>query len=643
MRHVFLKLLIFVISISSIVSTAYARFATKEDAYLNVEMYNVDYNINKDGTYTYIIEQKLELVKEHARNIAAKYTLHYNGDAQKLDIIEAKTIFEGKEYKVDKTMIEDKPVSNNQMGFDSAHQVAVSFPKPEIGAVIYIKYKVYTHDVPIKNHFALFEEIGRYGYWKDANINISSQIPLKIKTSDPFNLLHEKSETTRVLYNDKTHHVLFKAHIRLLKPFTNDTMSELSKSDLNPAKKTRIYISSFDNWEQPGNELARDYDPILKQPLPAIFKEIADIASKEKTSVDQINKVTTLLNEKIQYLGDWRTRKGRLIANDLVVVASKQAGDCKDFATVTTAILNHMGYKANVALVHRGEGSIVDLSAMLPSISPYNHLIVKAIDKHEATYWIDPTNLVSMADGIFPDIAGKPSLVLEKDNSTLTVVPNIDENSDKEEVTHTLLHQDNVTEGTVDMKLYGIIASILTGAELHDSKKLIQDKLYYIALGSGVEYSARTGSKIPDLTSRVVVPISFTLNYRKENMAYKTNFGAAYYVSGFSGAISDIIEIDPDMDEHDIYLDNPSIIEYTNIFKDTKVKNIEKFNTKIKTSWISIERKAYVKNKDSIVHYRTIVHKPWITNEELKSDEFKKLKNFIERDMQKTLIVIGSC
>lgn len=636
------NILILIISVLCIINTAYARFATKEDTNSNIEMYNVDYSINKDGTYTSTTEEQIELVKEQSRRFAAKYTLYYNADAEKLDILEAKTIFEGKEYPVDQKMIEDKPISNNLAGFDSTHQVSISFPKPEIGAKIYIKYKTHTHDVSIKNHFAIFKKIGRYGYWKDATINISSAIPLKIKITDPFDVLYKKSETVTTAHNDKKNHILFKAHIKLTKPFTNDTISEPSKSTLNPAKKTRIYIASFDNWEQVGNELAKDYAPILKQPLPAIFKEIADIASKEKTSVNQINKVTTLLNEKIQYVGDWRTRKGRLVANDLEKVASKQSGDCKDFATVTTAILNHMGYKANVALVHRGEGSIVDLDLMLPSISPYNHLILKTIDKNDKTYWIDPTNVVSMADGIFPDIAGKPSLVLEKDNSKLEQVTQINADHARSLVSHLIDHMDNATIGKLIINLYGENASNLTGLELSRSKQSIEDILYSYSLSNNIELGNRTGFKIPDLTSRIVSPISIELNYRKNNMSYSTNFGRAYSLKDHKYAIETITSIDIDDNIHDVYLDYPNVREYITTIANNKVKNTENLNTTITTPWLDVSRHAMIKDNDTIIHYTFKVHKPWITNEEIRSDEFKKLKNFIERDIKNALVVIGS-
>lgn len=144
----FVYILCFII----IANFAQARWANYDLASTRTDIYNHEIKVNKNGTYEEIKEEKFEVLKESGRDSAAHYTIHYNTDSEKINIIEAKTIYKGKEYKVDKKFIEDKPLASAANGFDQTNQILLAFPKTEIGAKIYIKYK--------KNHLqSLFRRI----------------------------------------------------------------------------------------------------------------------------------------------------------------------------------------------------------------------------------------------------------------------------------------------------------------------------------------------------------------------------------------------------------------------------------------------------------------------------------------------------
>src|SRR4051812_19549083 len=93
--------------IVSLSNTAQARWATYDDASIEINKYNVLETVNKDGTNEGVIEEEKTILKEQGRDYAANYVIKYNGDSSKVTILEAKTIYGGKEYKVDQDMIED--------------------------------------------------------------------------------------------------------------------------------------------------------------------------------------------------------------------------------------------------------------------------------------------------------------------------------------------------------------------------------------------------------------------------------------------------------------------------------------------------------------------------------------------------------
>ena len=68
-------------------NTTYGRWASYEDAALEVEFCNTNLSVNKDGTYEYIVERQEKILKEQARNYAVSYRLNYNSDSSALTIL----------------------------------------------------------------------------------------------------------------------------------------------------------------------------------------------------------------------------------------------------------------------------------------------------------------------------------------------------------------------------------------------------------------------------------------------------------------------------------------------------------------------------------------------------------------------------
>ena len=117
-----------------------------------------------------------------------------------------------------------------------------------------------------------------------------------------------------------------------------------------------------------------------------------------------------MLIKNITYFSD--SRNGGLIPQNLDVIAATCTGDCKDYAISTAAILERLGFEAYPVLVHRGlvnQPMCFDCVAM----DRYNHVMVKVISDTGNIYWVDPTNVTSMASGVFPDIADRDVLVLK--------------------------------------------------------------------------------------------------------------------------------------------------------------------------------------------------------------------------------------
>ena len=241
-----------------------ARWITRGDTETEYESYEENIKVNKDGTYEGIQKFTQKVLKEGARMRLAKYAMIYMDGIDEIKVIDAKTIHKGKEYKVDKKLIEDKPLASEAEGFRQLCQISIPFKKVEVGSRIYLKYKYKQKKVPVKNHYSQIIDFGRE-YWNNAKIAVKSEIPLHIKVNDPHKVLKV------VQKNEKD------IQIEVIKPLTEATINDVDYGILNSENRTWVSISSSDNWQEIASPLAKEYKKVINQELPKKFKEIAKL------------------------------------------------------------------------------------------------------------------------------------------------------------------------------------------------------------------------------------------------------------------------------------------------------------------------------------------------------------------------------
>ncbi len=173
-----------------------------------------------------------------------------------------------------------------------------------------------------------------------------SKIPLHIKVNDPENVLDIATGKSNFFHE---------LDISLKKPVYRDFIGKSeNRGIINDEKLISVSLSSEKNWNTLNDRIVPHYEKVLSQKLPTIFEEIAKQAAEFQNDIDVINAVTSLLSEKIQYMGDWRSISGGYFPRDLEQIASSKIGDCKDMSSSAGAILRSLGFKVNSALVARG-------------------------------------------------------------------------------------------------------------------------------------------------------------------------------------------------------------------------------------------------------------------------------------------------
>ena len=607
-----------------VIDSIFARFATKEDSDIEYELFNREVLVNADGTYEEVISQQIALLNERGRDNHGTVSFLYNHDSTKFKILEAYTILDGRKIIVSPKMIEDKPYGPQLIGFDSQHRVIVSYPKAELGAKLFIKYQEKVLKPYLKNFYDTSGYWGMRGYWSRGFVSIKSKMPLYFLVNDPYDNLEVK-------YIKENGGYIFQASLK--KPLCLDLFNELN-AVLSDDKKTWIKISTLDKHEDLIMQNSAKYEEIISSRLPEEYAKIAEEAKKISNEDHQINYVTSKLNEIIRYMGDWRTINGALFPRKLLEVAKTGFGDCKDFASSTAAILYNLGYKTNAVWVERSIGNS-KVNQILPSFSLHNHAILKAVSPSGKEYFLDPTNFVSMANGIFPDIAGKRVYVLDSKNPRLEKIAEINhKTSGREEYSTYKYNRDGTINIAGSYSIFGESALGITGQHLRVSTKALED--WVTNFLSGDVACIEKKLSIPDLTSRIVENIKIEYEFKKIDDRRRTNLGKVVTFN-MPQIIDNFIDVTDDR-ESDLYVDVPHTLYFQQIILDADKTNLSSLNLQYSTPFMNLERKSRIQNGKVILENKLELIRGYILNQELKTPEYKKLRDNLKREYRVGII-----
>lgn len=604
-----------------------ARWAKYEDAPAEIEFSTSDITVDKEGKSEEIVEKQIKILNETGRNIFGVERIHFNENIEKIEIIEAKTIVDGKEFIVPKEMIETKPLASEISAFDQLFQILISYPHVGVGTKLYLKYRVKTLKQPLPNYFAIRFSYGQGAYWKKASLKLKSELPFHMLVNDPKGNLSVKQCKEGKYY---------KLDINSKKPAYDDLMNEPSTNQVPNNQKTWVNLSTFDRFEDFSKAYAKDFGDVLSQALPPLQESIRQAAASISNPIDQINKVTSLLSEKIRYMGDWRTIEGRYAPRSLKTVAESGVGDCKDYSASTVAILNSLGYKAQVVAVMRGM-SYLPPEKSLPSFSMFNHAIVKVTTKDGKVFWIDPTNFSSMADGIFPDISERPALVLDTKEPSYEKIPSINYQHSKMDIKATMeIIENDILKTEGELKLIGESAQEFTGAALSHSLQVIEEATILNLCG---ETSPRKKKvTLPPLNSRIVKDLIISYFYEQENHLLLTNMGSGILLN-FAWANS---FIDTSItQEGTTFVGFPVTLSRTIAFKNVDAEQAKALAYELKTPWVEAKRECRVSDRGVEMIENVTILKSFITAEEVKSKQFQELRQSIKKYCSKLALIIS--
>lgn len=593
--------------------SAEARWAKPDDVDYAVESRNSEVWVQCDGTYVEEIEEEILIVKDSARITRGMLRLNYNPEVSKLDVELAETINGETRIPVDLHLIEDKPLASSGEGFDQWHQVLVAFPGVDVGSKVHFKYRRKWTQVSAPDFYSDAYYFGTE-YQKSARVILHSQLPLITQVNDPESVLkvskstHKKNEYPNEL------------EIRLKRPVLKNVTDEADPY-LDTSKLPSITIASTRDWSMVSKSVVDQYESTLNSPLPPLFQKIANGARSIQDPVARLNFVTSRLADKVRYLGDWRTLKGKWIPRPLKTIASSQFGDCKDFSASVAAIARNTGLQADVAWVWRGWNPVTE-SYELPSAFRFNHAIAR-IKSGTRVFWVDGTNVASYAQGIPGDISDRPALILSPQNSVIERLPA----PHPENFGYAFVQKmdfskpDGVRVQGSFVSRGGDAASWING-NLNASQDTLDFKV--------IRAAARTESfrdwKVEGfkIKSRVVGELSAKFRYTEKAQGYRSTAGYAYPIVAPDAV--DRLLFNVDQRESDVVLGEPFSYERDMTFANISVVGDEDLTCSVSTPWVSIKREVSRVPAGIQIHDELQLKKQLIRHSEYSTPEFAKFQ-----------------
>ncbi len=612
------RLILLTLTLALSGTAAHARWAQDEDAASEVEFQNVDTEVREDGTYETVVETQVKLLKESARTELGTQLFSYNSNTTEFKVLAARTQVDGKQIAVDSSKIEDKPRASSQQGFDQMNQVMIAFPEVKIGASVYTKVRLRVKEASFPGFFSAEYSYGVPVREKAGRVRIRSAIPLAVDRNDPSQVLAieevKKGATQEIT-------------ITLKEPVYRVAVDEQAAA-LNPSKFPWVSVSTARDITEIMKPVTASYQKILEQPLPPRFEAIRAKAATQARLVDKLNTITSELASQVSYLGDWRTNAGKYIPRDLAAIAETQYGDCKDYSASTASILRKLGYRAEIALVHRSNVyNRPGRARVLPS--DFNHAIVWFRDG-ERDYWIDPTNFVSFAQGMFRDIAGRPALVTRGEAPLLTETPRTRPEDARVNVTKILsFGEPNSPEGRDrrfvegQLRLEGVSATGYTGAALTHSRRSLDLDLTRYFVDPNLLIDWKTADY--DLTSRVVRDLDFKVFATIRDTPIRTSAGHAYYLGAMDSVTGILLTKTADR-VSDLQTGSPFTYRITTELRDVKLVGRKSLDCEIESPWLSAKRRLKLIPRGVRIEEQAIVRGETIPEAELRSLAFAQMQ-----------------
>ena len=412
--------------------------------YSNVPSIYADrYQVAADASYEQTLEITRVIRDQNDLQNGTVISSQFISSLQSAEAPEAYVIKpDGEKMMVGKEQItvKDAPGAGGYADFGDNKIIQVLFPNVSVGDKIYAKLHIKSQAI-FPGRFTYFTENAPLGYPYQATTIITAPSSLKLQGK-----ARGAVKLDQKTVGDQTEFTLTESN-DTYKP--NEANAECPCDYAGAAS-----INNFEGWA----DLARAYrdradDKVSQTP------EITALSAKligDKTGLDAVKAIDAWVRENVRYVQVY-LEAGGYVPHQASDILKNRYGDCKDYVTLTQALLKAANIASEPILV----GTMARYQAIpLPGPEQFNHAILYV---PALKLYLDPTNRFAPLGAYQDPLAGKP--VLHTTSGELAQFPVSQAQANRYEQTSNLtLDIDGTLSGKVEASGSGTISSVMRNA-----------------------------------------------------------------------------------------------------------------------------------------------------------------------------------
>jgi transglutaminase-like putative cysteine protease len=360
------------IALLSFAHAAYAQDAPA-DSSVRLVREHIDYDVNIDGTATVTAELALSATTRNALGQVSQRTISYQEGMSEIELIEMYTLkADGKRIDVAPSgvVVQVPPAYANAAMYADMKIKRIIFPDVSVGDQVVYKYKRHVRTPLFPGYYFDSQVFPKSVFHDDVRITVRHARAHQ---------LHFHARELRALPSSSTEtHITHEWRFTHAQP-TPEEPGSISNFDRDPV----FELSSFQDW----SEIANAYDARARDKAavtPAIQKMADQIIGKTKDRRRQAVLIHAWVAANIRYVAIY-LGAGGYVPHTADSILANRYGDCKDYVTLTQALLAAKGIAGMPVIINASNRFRVP-SITTPTL--FNHAILYL---PEFKSYLDPT------------------------------------------------------------------------------------------------------------------------------------------------------------------------------------------------------------------------------------------------------------
>jgi transglutaminase-like putative cysteine protease len=455
----------------------FATTANAQTFRLNV---SAEYDIAADHSFVYTLHREMTPLTQSVLQGAAQMRFNVNGN-QTFEVVEAYTRkSDGQQIAVNTSdIVSQDGAVGPLLSYVDLKIRQIPFKNVAVGDTVVATVR-YTE----QRHY-LGDGFSETLSITPSGADVTSEVTVRRPAAMPFIQAAKQFDYQEALTGDTVVH-------RWSGRFQIPQSTEQNIADL-ALRLPRISFSTFGSYDDIGRAFYAGAGDLLNV-TPAIASLADDITRGKTERRQQAEAIFDWVTGNIRYLAVV-IGVGRVVPNPPETVIANRYGDCKDVATLMSALLAAKGIASEYALINTSPVYQLDAT---PQVASFNHVILYL---PEFDLYADPTAAVSFVGHLPRADRGKPVLRASKHQTTMAQTPiGTAEEHSARITSHLKIGTDEIVRGETAVEGSGEFAQTLRRFVMQSEGKSAQAALD--ALGKRLNIIGEYGLETPPATSR---------------------------------------------------------------------------------------------------------------------------------------------